>query len=70
MRKNAYVLCNGCPESRIDSARVQNFLKENGWDITTDLKEADIILFRACGLKKDSAQESLQIIRRVKAEKS
>lgn len=69
MRKNAYVLCTGCPESRIDSARVQIFLKENGWNIIDDLKKADLILFRACGLKEDSAQESLQIIRRIEAEK-
>lgn len=69
MTKNAYVLCNGCPESRIDSARVQNFLKENDWNITDDLKEADLILFRACGLTGDTAQDCLQIIGRVKAEK-
>jgi len=48
---------------------VQNFLKENGWNITNDLKEADLILFRACGLTEKTAEESLQIIRRVKAEK-
>lgn len=69
MTKKAYVLCTGCPESRIDSARVQNFLKENGWNITNDLKEADLILFRTCGLTEKAAKESLQIIRRVKAKK-
>ena len=67
--KKAYVLYNGCPESGIDSARVQNFLRENGWNITNELKEADLIVFRACGLTDESAEESLQVIRRVKAEK-
>ena len=70
LRKVAYVLCTGCPESRIDSARVQSFLEENGWNVTSDLKEADLILFRACGLTEKTADESLQIIRRVKAEKN
>ena len=69
MTKTACVICNGCPESRIDSARVQNFFKENGWNITKDLKKADFIIFRACGLRDLSTQESLQIIRKVKAEK-
>jgi len=69
LAKIAYVLCTGCPESRIDSSRVQNFLKENGWNITSDLKEADLILFRACGLREKSVEESLRIIRNVKAEK-
>jgi MiaB/RimO family radical SAM methylthiotransferase len=69
LKKNAYVLCTGCPESRIDSARVQNFLKENGWNITNNLREADIILFRACGLKEDAVQDALQITRGIKAEK-
>jgi MiaB/RimO family radical SAM methylthiotransferase len=69
LRKTAHVLCTGCPESRIDTARVQNFIKENGWNIINDVTEADLILFRACGIKEDAIQESLQIIRRVKTEK-
>jgi MiaB/RimO family radical SAM methylthiotransferase len=69
LTKIAYVLCTGCPESRIDSARVQNFLRENGWNITNDLKEADLILFRTCGLTGKTAAECLQLIRMVKAKK-
>jgi threonylcarbamoyladenosine tRNA methylthiotransferase CDKAL1 len=63
------VLCTGCPESRIDSARIQNFLKKNGWKITKNLKKADLILFRACGLTDKMAINSLSIIRKIKAEK-
>lgn len=69
MTKNAYVLCTGCPESRIDSARVEIFLQENGWDIINDFKEADLILLRACGLTEKTAKESLEIVRIVEAEK-
>jgi len=69
LTKNAYVLCTGCPESRIDSARVQNFLVENGWKITNDVKKADVIVFRACGLTEKTAEDSLQIIRNVKSKK-
>ena len=64
------VLCTGCPESRIDSARIQNFLKRNGWKITKNLKKADLILFRACGITDKTANDSLSIIRKIKAEKN
>jgi len=63
------VVCVGCPESRIDTARVRNFLKENGWSITNELKNADLILFRTCGLTERTAGDSLQIIRKIRAEK-
>jgi threonylcarbamoyladenosine tRNA methylthiotransferase CDKAL1 len=67
--RKACVLCTGCPESRIDSARVQNFLRENGWNTTDELEEADLILFRTCGLTDESAEKSLQVVRRIKNEK-
>ena len=69
LSRKACVLCTGCPESRIDSARVQNFLKENGWIITKELEEADLILFRACGLTNNQVENSIQVIRRLKAKK-
>lgn len=69
MKKVACVLSTGCPESRIDSARVQNFLRENGWIITNDVKNADLILFRTCGLTETKTNDSLQTIKKIKAEK-
>lgn len=69
MTKKAFVICTGCPESRFDSARAQNFLKENGWKLTKELKGADLILFRACGLTGKTAADSFQVIRIVNAEK-
>ena len=67
--RKACVLCTGCPESRIDSTRVKNFLIENDWTITDEVKEADLVLFRACGLTKVAIENSIQIIRRLDAEK-
>ena len=69
MTKIGCVLCTGCPESRIDCARIQSFLKKNGWRITNNLKEANLILFRACGLTEKTVTDSLSIIRKIKAEK-
>ncbi|MCW4031667.1 MAG: hypothetical protein NWE80_04810, partial [Candidatus Bathyarchaeota archaeon] len=69
LSKKACVLCTGCPESRIDSTRVKNFLIENGWTITDEVEEADLMLFRACGLTNVAIEHSIQVIRRLKAEK-
>ena len=68
-RKKACVLTFGCPESRIDSARVQVFLQKNSYAITREVNEADLILFRTCGLTKDSEGNSLEAIRKIKITK-
>ena len=65
----ACVLACGCPESNIDSARVEKFLKENGWKTTSNFKKADLTIFRACALTELEEEESLEIIRKIKTEK-
>ncbi len=42
------IITNGCPENRIDGARVQKFLIENSFQITNNYLDADVILFNAC----------------------
>lgn len=69
LSKKACVLCTGCPESRIDSTRVKNFLIENGWTISDKVEEADSVLFRACGLTNAAIEHSIQVIRSLKAKK-
>jgi MiaB/RimO family radical SAM methylthiotransferase len=69
LTKNACVVCNGCPESAIDSARVETFLKINGWNTVRDIKEADLILFRACGLTQGTTEQSIQIVKTIYNEK-
>ena len=61
MKRKVCVLCTGCPESRIDSANLQNTLIRAGLKLTEDFKKADLIVFRACGLTQKTAKESLQI---------
>lgn len=69
MTKNVFVLAIGCPISRIDSAQVENFLHENGWNIIPNFRKADLIIFRTCALLEQKEEESLEIIRKIKAEK-
>lgn len=63
------ILCRNCPESRIDSARVRNFFSENGWNIISDARKADLIIFWACAFTEASEAESLRIIRWINAQK-
>jgi len=65
----ACVLSNGCPENRIDCARVSTYLTENGWLIVDDHMTADLILFNACGMTMEQTERSLNIIQKLQREK-
>lgn len=69
LSKKFYLACTGCPEARIDSSRVQNFLLKNGWKRTNELEEADLIMFRACGLTKWYIERCLGLIRDINTKK-
>lgn len=67
--KKVCVLANGCPENRIDGARMQEFFRENGWTVASDFRVADLILLNACGLTQHSEDLSVWLIKRLKARK-
>lgn len=67
--KKVCVLANGCPENRIDAARIQEFFKVNGWTVASDFRVADLILLNACGLTQYSENLSIGLIKRLKARK-
>lgn len=69
MKKIAYVSTNGCPENRIDCARVEVFLKENGWVLSSNSKSADLVIFNACGLTEIAEDTSLRIIKKLNSNK-
>ena len=69
MEKRACVLCTGCPESRIDSSRIKNFLLENGWKITNNIENSELILFRACALTNNQVDASKSLIQELKDRK-
>jgi len=67
--KKVCVITNGCPENRIDCARIQTFLSDNSHIITDNYQDADIIVFNACGLTHDLQELSIEIIRLIQAKK-
>jgi tRNA A37 methylthiotransferase MiaB len=62
------VTSNGCPENRIDCARVSSYLEANGWRIVDDPAAADLILFNACGLVQNATERSLRIVKTLQSQ--
>ena len=67
--KKVFLATNGCPENRIDLARMQQFLKENDWIVTKNVEDADLILFNTCGLTQFREDMSIKIMNQLKSRK-
>jgi ribosomal protein S12 methylthiotransferase len=52
----------GCPKNLVDAEVMLGFLDRQGFDITTDEKEADIIIVNTCSFIKEAKQESIDAI--------
>jgi MiaB/RimO family radical SAM methylthiotransferase len=63
MKKKATIITNGCPENRIDAARIEQLLIQKGWNIEKNPTHSELILFNACGLTEYAQDESLEIIK-------
>jgi MiaB/RimO family radical SAM methylthiotransferase len=53
----------------VDAARIQEFLKINGYTVTARIADADVILFNACGGRESNERAAERIISRIKARK-
>jgi len=60
-----YVSTNGCIEGQLSSTYVLQFFKKNKLTIVTDLTQADMIVFWACGLTEPRERDSLMLIRKI-----
>ena len=63
------LIANGCHENRNDAARIKEFFKKNGWILVNNFKNADVILFYACGSLEDYYLNSINIINQLKTQK-
>jgi len=69
MKKKVSVLCNGCPESRLDNTNLRDCITSNGYNVVSDYTIADLIIFRACGLTELNADFSIEIIKNLSKNK-
>jgi len=52
----------GCPKNLVDSEVILGYLKQDGFQITTQKEKAEIIIINTCAFIKEATQESLQAI--------
>ncbi|HWT75519.1 MAG TPA: 30S ribosomal protein S12 methylthiotransferase RimO [Mobilitalea sp.] len=59
---NIYFISLGCDKNLVDSENMLGILHENGYRITNDEKEADIIIINTCCFIHDAKEESINTI--------
>jgi ribosomal protein S12 methylthiotransferase len=52
----------GCPKNLVDAEIMLGFLDRDGYEITTDERDADIIIVNTCSFIKEAKQESIDAI--------
>jgi ribosomal protein S12 methylthiotransferase len=61
-RMNIYFISLGCDKNLVDSEKMLGILHENGYRITNEEQEADIIIINTCCFIHDAKQESINTI--------
>jgi ribosomal protein S12 methylthiotransferase len=67
--KKIYLVSLGCPKNLVDSEMLLCAAFEEGWEITPDMGEADLLVVNTCGFIDDARRESLGCIRECLSEK-
>jgi len=52
----------GCPKNLVDTEAVLGDLKQNGYELTSDEKDADILIVNTCGFLQSAVKESVDTI--------
>jgi ribosomal protein S12 methylthiotransferase len=61
-REKVSMVSLGCPKNLVDAEVMLGFLDRAGYAITTDEKDADIIIVNTCSFIKEAKQESIDAI--------
>lgn len=59
---NIGLISLGCDKNRVDSEKVLYYLKENGFNITNDLNNADALIINTCAFIDEAKEESISVI--------
>ncbi len=57
----------GCVENQLVGARMERFFELNGWKLTNEASEADLVLVNSCGYIKELEDNSLGELSKLKA---
>ncbi len=56
----------GCVENQLDGVRMERFFQANGWRLTPNAAEADLVLVNSCGYTEALEQSSLGALQQLK----
>ena len=62
MSEKIYIYTLGCPKNEADSEYAASMLEEEGFEMTGDAEDADIILINTCAFVNDAKEESVEAI--------
>ncbi|UCC91403.1 MAG: radical SAM protein, partial [Candidatus Aenigmatarchaeota archaeon] len=68
-KKRVYVFSNGCIPSSLEGKKIESFFIKNGWGISKDHRDSELIVFNACGYTGLKIKESVKILKKLKKEK-
>src|SRR5262245_50545765 len=67
-RKRTFAFVSlGCPKNLVDSERMLGKLAQDGYVLTPDAEDADVVVVNTCGFIEPARQESLSVIREMLA---
>src|SRR5271169_4546076 len=52
----------GCPKNQVDAEQMLGVLAGSGFEITSDQREADVIVVNTCGFIESAKEESIEAI--------
>ncbi len=59
--KRAHVMTFGCQQNEADSERLAGMAEEMGYEITDEIKEADLIIINTCAIREHAEKKALSI---------
>ena len=62
MTKKVGLISLGCPKNLVDSEVMLGLLKQGGYELTSDEREADILIINTCAFIESAKQESVDTI--------
>lgn len=63
MKSAAYIKTFGCQMNKSDSEALAFLLRSQGFHLTSDLKEADLILLNTCSIRKKAEEKAVNLLR-------
>ena len=62
MEYNVGMVSLGCSKNQVDAERMLSFLRQDGFNITADPADCDVIIVNTCGFIEDAKRESIESI--------